>query len=471
MYFGYAFFVLETECKKMYIHKNLLIDETLTNREKIVFAYLLNFKKQIRISNKEIAIAIGTTEREIERIVAALIKKKYIVSVGNTNNRKLETKKSIRPEFKKGQFNGFNLDDDILVLKLDATKKLILAEIRSFLNSKIGKCAVSNSHFAKHLNITERTVRYALENLEKAKFIKREFVEKDGMVERRLCLTFSATSIVKQDKQEEEERSEQVKKIEEQKDDEAVKIFDMYPKRPDMTEQKVQEQKNLCLPILKNKTKEELEYISYVINSSKSCESWKAGFIPYMYTFLTKSREKYFNESTKSKFEKFKRDKYVLEKSVCNLVIQSYYDEILKKKGNEEQSTDEEIYIDIFLNYSKKYKDLDIVAYKQICLAELKKIKLKDTTSKKSEQKKEQTKTKRELLKEERKEELIKLLTKLEHINQNKNIYLSLLSLAFDEETKRKYEAEIARINYTEAQGLEYLSKLKKELATLEDKI
>ena len=71
----------------MYIHKNLLIDETLTNREKIVFAYLLNFKKQIRISNKEIAIAIGTTEREIERIVAALIKKKYIVSVGNTNNR------------------------------------------------------------------------------------------------------------------------------------------------------------------------------------------------------------------------------------------------------------------------------------------------------------------------------------------------------------------------------------------------
>ena len=80
----------------MYIHKNLLIDETLTNREKIVFAYLLNFKKQIRISNKEIAIAIGTTEREIERIVAALIKKKYIVSVGNTNNRKLETKKSIR---------------------------------------------------------------------------------------------------------------------------------------------------------------------------------------------------------------------------------------------------------------------------------------------------------------------------------------------------------------------------------------
>ena len=86
----------------MYIHKNLLIDETLTNREKIVFAYLLNFKKQIRISNKEIAIAIGTTEREIERIVAALIKKKYIVSVGNTNNRKLETKKSIRPEFRKG---------------------------------------------------------------------------------------------------------------------------------------------------------------------------------------------------------------------------------------------------------------------------------------------------------------------------------------------------------------------------------
>ena len=40
-------------------------------------------------------------------------------------------------KFEKAKFNGFNLDDDILKLDLNMTKKFILAEIRSLMSSII----------------------------------------------------------------------------------------------------------------------------------------------------------------------------------------------------------------------------------------------------------------------------------------------------------------------------------------------
>jgi hypothetical protein len=74
-----------------------------------------------------------------------------------------------------------------------------------------------------------------------------------------------------------------------------------------MTDLKIEEQKSLCLPILKSKSKDELEFIKFVINfNSKNNESWKAGFMPYMYKFLEVDKEKYFNEAIKSEFDKFR---------------------------------------------------------------------------------------------------------------------------------------------------------------------
>ena len=74
-----------------------------------------------------------------------------------------------------------------------------------------------------------------------------------------------------------------------------------------MSDFKIEEQKKLCLPILKSKTKEELDFIKFVIDFNvKNNESWKAGFMPYMYKFLEVDKEKYFNEAVKLEFDKFR---------------------------------------------------------------------------------------------------------------------------------------------------------------------
>lgn len=73
-------------------------------------------------------------------------------------------------KFEKATFNGFNLDDDILNLNLNTTKKFILAEIRSLINSKNGKCTASNLHIANLLDLKERAIRTALLELEKTDF-------------------------------------------------------------------------------------------------------------------------------------------------------------------------------------------------------------------------------------------------------------------------------------------------------------
>lgn len=94
---------------------------------------------------------------------------------------------------------------------------------------------------------------------------------------------------------------------EQQYNDEVLAIFESFPKRPMMTDLKIEEQKSLCLPILKSKSKDELEFIKFVINfNSKNNESWKAGFMPYMYKFLCIDKKKYFNEAIKSEFDKFR---------------------------------------------------------------------------------------------------------------------------------------------------------------------
>ena len=92
-----------------------------------------------------------------------------------------------------------------------------------------------------------------------------------------------------------------------QYDDEVLAVFESFPKRPMMTVLKIEEQKKLCLPILQSKSKEELDFIKFVISfNSKNNESWKAGFMPYMYKFLCVDKEKYFNEAVKLEFDKFK---------------------------------------------------------------------------------------------------------------------------------------------------------------------
>ena len=146
----------------VYVHKSVLELADLTNREKLVLAYFFNLKiKKINLSNKEIALALNFSDVEIKKIVLSLKNKKYISLVGNTSNREIRLKK-FEMKFEKATFNGFSIDDDILKLDLNTTKKFILAEIRSLINSKNGKCTASNLHIANLLNLKERAIRTAL---------------------------------------------------------------------------------------------------------------------------------------------------------------------------------------------------------------------------------------------------------------------------------------------------------------------
>lgn len=283
----------------VYIHKSILELVDLKNREKLVFAYLLSLKlKKINLSNKEIALTLNFSAIEIKKIVLSLKNKKYISLVGNTTKREIKIKKNLEMKFEKATFNGFNLDDDILKLDLNTTKKFILAEIRSLINSKNGKCTASNLHIANLLGLKERAIRTAIFELEQGGFLKRVLKNVKGKTERTIILNLNSNST-----------KEEAKKVEVEKiyNDEVLSIFESFPKRPMMTALKIEEQKKLCLPILKSKTKEELDFIKFVINYNvKNNKSWTAGFMPYMYRFLTTDKEKYFCEEIKNEFKIFK---------------------------------------------------------------------------------------------------------------------------------------------------------------------
>lgn len=286
----------------VYVHKSVLELADLTNREKLVLAYFFNLKlKKINLSNKEIALALNFSDIEIKKIVLSLRNKKYINLLGNTSNREIRLKK-IEMKFEKATFNGFNVDDDILSLKLNSTKKLILAEIRSLISSKNGKCIASNLHIANLLNLKERAIRTALSELENGGFLTRDLKNVNGKTKRTIILNLNNNT-----DEEIAVKDEADEASAEQYNDEVLSVFESFPKRPMVTALKIEEQKKLCLPILKSKTKEELDFIKFVINYNvKNNKSWTAGFMPYMYRFLTTDKEKYFCEEIKNEFKIFK---------------------------------------------------------------------------------------------------------------------------------------------------------------------
>lgn len=357
----------------VYVHKSILKLTDLKNREKLVFAYLLSLKlKKINLSNKEIALALNFSDIEIKKIVLSLRNKKYISLVGNTSNREIRLKK-IEMKFEKATFNGFSVDDDILSLKLNATKKLILAEIRSLLNSKNGKCIASNLHIANLLGLKERAIRTALFELEKNGFLTRVLKNINGKTERKIILNLTVVSdeVV-------EEKKEDVKqkvKVEEKYNDEVLFIFESFPKRPMMSEFKIEEQKSLCLPILKSKSKDELEFIKFVIDVNiKNNESWKAGFMPYMYKFLEVDKEKYFNEAVKLEFDKFRnKPKVNANLQLLNLQLErDLFDFFSEIEESVWEATDLEILKEFKIRYINGYLKFNDIDFNKRALKKIK---------------------------------------------------------------------------------------------------
>lgn len=355
----------------VYVHKSVLELADLTNREKLVLAYFFNLKlKKINLSNKEIALALNFSDVEIKKIVLSLKNKKYISLVGNTSNREIRLKK-FEMKFEKATFNGFSIDDDILKLDLNTTKKFILAEIRSLINSKNGKCTASNLHIANLLNLKERAIRTALFELEQGGFLKRFLKNVNGKTERTIILNLNNAS---SDETAVDFKKEEAPK--QQYNDEVVAIFESFPKRPMMTVLKIEEQKKLCLPILKSKTKEELEFIKFVINFNiKNNESWKAGFMPYMYKFLETEKEKYFNEAIKSEFDKFRnKPKVNANLQLLNLKLEQDMFDFFSEINNEVwELLDNEILEEFKIRYSQYYSKFNNSEFDKLALEFIKK--------------------------------------------------------------------------------------------------
>lgn len=288
----------------VYVHKSVLALEDLNLTEKLVLSYFLLNEKNLKDNNVVIANRLSLTKITVRQIIFKLKSKKIIEVIGGYSDRRIKILINIKMKFEKAKFNGFNLDDDILKLDLNMTKKFILAEIRSLMSSKNAKCTASNLHIANLLKLKERAIQTALFELENGGFIKRSFVNVNGKTERTIILNLNNTAT--------DETAVNFNEIkeevpEQQYNDEVLAIFESFPKRPMMTDLKIEEQKSLCLPILKSKSKEELDFIKFVIDVNiKNNESWKAGFMPYMYKFLEVDKEKYFNEAVKLEFDKFR---------------------------------------------------------------------------------------------------------------------------------------------------------------------
>ena len=143
-----------------------------------------------------------------------------------------------------------------------------------------------------------------------------------------------------------------------------------------MTDLKIEEQKSLCLPILKSKSKDELEFIKFVINfNSKNNESWKAGFMPYMYKFLEVDKEKYFNEAIKSEFDKFRnKPKVNANLQLLNLKLEQDMFDFFSEINNEVwELLDNEILEEFKIRYSQYYSKFNNSEFNKLALEFIKK--------------------------------------------------------------------------------------------------
>ena len=337
----------------VYVHKSVLALEDLNLTEKLVLSYFLLNEKNLKDNNVVIANRLSLTKITVRQIIFKLKSKKIIEVIGGYSDRRIKILINIKMKFEKAKFNGFNLDDDILKLDLNMTKKFILAEIRSLMSSKNAKCTASNLHIANLLKLKERAIQTALFELENGGFIKRSFVNVKGKTERTIILNLNSTKEEAKKVEVEATPPKEVKEVEKIYNDEVLSIFESFPKRPIMSELKIEEQKSLCLPILQSKSKEELDFIKFVIDFNvKNIESWKAGFMPYMYKFLC-DKKKYFNEAIKSEFYKFKnRPKVNANLQLLNLQLErdlfTFFSEI-------EESVWELSDVDILEEFKNRY--------------------------------------------------------------------------------------------------------------------
>lgn len=363
----------------VYIHKSILELEDLSLTEKLVLSYFLLNEKNLKDNNVVIANRFNLTKTNVRQIIFSLKSKKYIDVMGGYSDRKIKILINIEMKFKKAKFNGFNLDDDILKLDLNMTKKFILAEIRSLISSKNGKCTASNLHIANLLKLKERAIQTALFELENGGFIKRSFVNLKGKTERTIILNLNNVNNVNAT----DEPTKEVKEVKEVKeeekqqyDDEVLAVFESFPKRPLMSDFKIEEQKSLCLPILKSKTKEELDFIKFVISFNvKNNESWKAGFMPYMYKFLEIDKEKYFNEAIKSEFDKFRnKPKVNANLQLLNLKLEQDMFDFFSEINNEVwELLDNEILEEFKIRYSQYYSKFNNSEFNKLALEFIKK--------------------------------------------------------------------------------------------------
>lgn len=356
----------------VYIHKSILeLDLSLTLTEKLVLAYFLANKNNLKDNNVVIANRLNLTKTNVRQIIFNLKHKKIIEVMGGYSERVIKILKPINFKFNKSEFNGFSIDDDILKLDLNTTKKFILAEIKSLINSKNGKCNASNLHIANLLGLKERAIRTALFELENGGFLKRILKNINGKTERTIILNLNNAS---SDETAVDFKKEEAPK--QQYNDEVVAIFESFPKRPMMTVLKIEEQKKLCLPILKSKTKEELEFIKFVINFNiKNNESWKAGFMPYMYKFLEIDKEKYFNEAIKSEFDKFRnKPKVNANLQLLNLKLEQDMFDFFSEINNEVwELLDNEILEEFKIRYSQYYSKFNNSEFDKLALEFIKK--------------------------------------------------------------------------------------------------
>lgn len=358
----------------VYIHKSILeLDLSLTLTEKLVLAYFLANKNNLKDNNVVIANRLNLTKTNVRQIIFNLKHKKIIEVMGGYSERVIKILKPINFKFNKSEFNGFSIDDDILNLNLNTTKKFILAEIKSLINSKNGKCNASNLHIANLLGLKERAIRTALFELEQGGFLKRVLKNVKGKTERTIILNLNSTK--EEAKKVEVEAPKEVKEVEKIYNDEVLSIFESFPKRPLMSDFKVEEQKSLCLPILKSKSKDELEFIKFVIDVNiKNNESWKAGFMPYMYKFLEVDKEKYFNEAVKLEFDKFRnKPKVNANLQLLNLQLErDLFDFFSEIEESVWEATDLEILKEFKIRYINGYLKFNDIDFNKRALKKIK---------------------------------------------------------------------------------------------------
>lgn len=363
----------------VYIHKSILALEDLNLTEKLVLSYFLADKNNLKDNNAVIANKLNLTKTNVRQIIFNLKAKKIIEVVGAYSSREIKILKNIEMKFEKATFNGFALDDDILILDFCTSKKFILAEIRSLIHSKNGRCTVSNLYLSNLFNLSIIFIKKIMNELEQSGFIKRSFVNVKGKTERTIILNLNNVNVKtekeKVKKVEVEAPTKEVKEEEKQiYNDEVVAIFESFPKRPLMSDFKIEEQKSLCLPILQSKTKEELDFIKFVIDFNvKNNESWKAGFMPYMYKFLC-DKKKYFNEAIKSEFYKFKnKPKVNANLQLLNLQLErDLFDFFSEIEESVWEATDLEILKEFKIRYINGYLKFNDIDFNKRALKKIK---------------------------------------------------------------------------------------------------